>query len=366
MDASRYQLVDSLYGPGTVAAWLLSLCALLISWTLNTSSRRKDTISVDLIAALLLPLIAAGHVIFQIVRLPVSVAEVVTTENAELQKYASALEAPLNICETFSLAALLFAIPCGPFWGSLKWRRLGLVLLVGLLSWAAENVMFAMATMRGVRLMNATLSRPYLFFLTPIVAGTWGFLALCLAVGAFSWVVGQVNTRRDREDGKASRAGPSRQETCLPTETEAGNPAVIEKIGREDLETMLRQFNELEEKQRQFDELERDHIHWEPEFQARAERSSRLLTTVTMFFLPLSFVYSIFSLSIFETKDPSGTYYKHFILIPKSSGSLSDLDQILALVGGAISVLASIRRAYRSRFDDKQPLQSSTKRRRSI
>jgi hypothetical protein len=33
------------------------------------------------------------------------------------------------------------------------------------LSWAAENVMFAMATMRGVRLMNATLSRTVLVLL---------------------------------------------------------------------------------------------------------------------------------------------------------------------------------------------------------
>lgn len=366
MDASRYQLVDSLYGPGTVAAWLLTLCAVLISWTLNTSSRRKDTISVDLIAALLLPLIAGGHVVFQIVRLPVSVAEVITTENAELQKYASALEAPLNICETFSLAALLFAVPCGPFWGGLKLKRLGLILFVGLLSWAAENVMFAMATMRGVRLMNATLSRPYLFFLTPIVASTWGFLALCLAVGAYSWVMGQINTRRNREIERGSRAGPSRHATCPPTKTEVGNPAMIEKIGHEELETMLRQFDELEKKQRQFYELERKNVYWEPELQTRAERSLRLVTTVTMVFLPMSFIYSIFSLSIFETKNPSGTYYKHFILIPKSTGSLSDLDQILALVGGAISVLASIRRAYRSRIDNEQSSQSSTKRRRSI
>lgn len=61
MDTSRYQLIDSLYGPGTVRAWLLSTCAVLIIWTLNALSRRKDTIYVDLIATLLLPLVAAGH-----------------------------------------------------------------------------------------------------------------------------------------------------------------------------------------------------------------------------------------------------------------------------------------------------------------
>jgi multidrug transporter EmrE-like cation transporter len=136
MDTSRYQLVDSLYGPGTVGAWLLTLCAILISWTLNTSSRRKDTSSVDFVGALLLPMVAVSHLVFQVARLPFSVAETITAQNVELQKYASAMEAPLNICETFSIAALLLAVFCGPWWSSdPKWKRLGLVLVAGLLSW---------------------------------------------------------------------------------------------------------------------------------------------------------------------------------------------------------------------------------------
>jgi hypothetical protein len=135
MDTSRYQLVDSLYGPGTVGAWLLTLCAILISWTLNTSSRRKDTISVDFVGALLLPMVAASHLVFQVARLLFSVGETITAQNVELQKYASAMEAPLNICETFSIAALLLAVFCGPWWSSdPKWKRLGLVLVAGLLS----------------------------------------------------------------------------------------------------------------------------------------------------------------------------------------------------------------------------------------
>jgi hypothetical protein len=56
--------------------------------------------------------------------------------------------------------------------------------------------MFAMATMRGVQFVDATLSRPYLFFLTPIVASTWGFLALCVVVGGVVWVISRVNAMR--------------------------------------------------------------------------------------------------------------------------------------------------------------------------
>jgi hypothetical protein len=43
-------------------------------------------------------------------------------------------------------------------------------------------------------------------------------------------------------------------------------------------------------------------------------------------------------------------YREQFILIPKSNGSFSNLDQILALVGGVIVLLTAIRRVYRSRL----------------
>jgi hypothetical protein len=56
-------------------------------------------------------------------------------QDIEVQKYASALEAPLNVCETFSIAAQPLAVCCGPWWASdPKWKRLGLVFVVGLLA----------------------------------------------------------------------------------------------------------------------------------------------------------------------------------------------------------------------------------------
>jgi hypothetical protein len=56
--------------------------------------------------------------------------------------------------------------------------------------------MFAMATMKGVQFVDSTLSRPYLFFLTPIVASTWVFLALCVVLGGVVWVISRVNAIR--------------------------------------------------------------------------------------------------------------------------------------------------------------------------
>lgn len=347
MDTSRYQLVDSLYGPGTVGAWLLSLCAVLLSWTLDTSSRSKDTISVDFIATLLLSLIAAGHTVFQITRLPVPVAEVITAQNVELQRYASALEAPLNICETFSVAALLLAMCCGPWWGrDPKWKRLGLVLTVGLLSWGTENVMFGMGTMKGVHVTDATLSRPYLFFLTPIVASTWAFLALCLAVGVIVWVISVGNTqaatitqRRDLERRRLRQPRDWSLHESEPKPTDSSS-----QITRESREHALQELRTLEP----------------------TSRSIQMITFVSIFYLPLSMIASFTGLTTVETKSPSSTYQAQFFLIPRSNASLSNLDQLLALVGGIIVLLAAVRRAYRSRRETGPSSKILIQRRRSV
>jgi hypothetical protein len=346
MDTSRYQLVDSLYGPGTVGAWLLTLCAILISWTLNPSSRRKDTVSVDFIAALLLPTVAANHLVFQVARLPFSVAEAITAQDVEVQKYASAIEAPLNVCETFSMAALLLAVLCGPWWGSdPKWQRLGLVLVVGMLSWGTENVMFAMATMSGVRSVDAALSRPYLFFLTPIVASTWGFLALCVVGGGVACVISRVNAmgarKFERDPERIRRGWAWNHQLHMPSNSSGITQGSVEKMNAE-LERALQEARTSE----------------------HASRSTMMMTIVTMVYLPLSFIASVFGLSFSEPKDSSKIHSNQFFLIPKSNGSMSNLDQILALVGGVIAFLAAVRRAYRSRVD--RPSEVITRRRRSV
>ena len=54
-----HQRFYSLYGPGAFAAWLCTLGSVLISWTFNRQSKSRDTLGNDLIAALVLPSIAA-------------------------------------------------------------------------------------------------------------------------------------------------------------------------------------------------------------------------------------------------------------------------------------------------------------------
>jgi len=339
MQTSRYQLVDSLYGPGTVGAWLLTICAVLISWSLDTSSRRKDTISVDFIAALLLPIVATSHLVFQIARLPVSVQEAVTSQDINVQKYGSALEAPLNICETFSMAALLLAVFCGPWWKSdPKWTRLGLVLVVGLLSWATENVMFAMVTMRGVDVADTTLSRPYLFFLTPIVTSTWGFLALCIVVWASLWIRTRVSLKKGQHTKRDLENTPRPWVRSYVLQN-------VDQSGKITQESMERMNSQLERALQMGADLR------------RLEQQSRnilILSNITGVFLPIAFLTSFFGISFSKTKESTNMHSKQFFLIPNSNGSMSNLDQILALVGGIIVLLAAVRRVYRSRVRNEQ------------
>lgn len=61
----RFSQVSSLYGHGTIAAWCLTILSVLVSWTLHPSKRKSGTIDMDLLAALTLPAVAAGHLMFQ-------------------------------------------------------------------------------------------------------------------------------------------------------------------------------------------------------------------------------------------------------------------------------------------------------------
>jgi hypothetical protein len=345
METSRYQLVDSLYGPGTIGAWLLVLCAVLLSWTLNKSSRCKDSISIDFVGALLLPLIAAGHLIFQVSRLPYSVAETITSTDVEVQKFASALEAPLNICETFCMVALLAAICCGPWWDSgPKWRRLGAVLVIGLLSWGAENLMFAMATLRGVKASDVTLSRPYLFLITPIVATTWGFLVLSVLIGGLVWIIDRIHAKKGQRDLEIMTIWSTRYRWAVSTLSNSGTGITRAQMAI---------LNAAES--------------------ACARRDSLAIKSITLVscaYLPISFTVTMLSLANLQVrhtkKSTAARPSRQFLLIPISNQSLSNLDQVVALAGGILVLLCAIREAYLSWKKTAECAGSVLSRRRSI
>ena len=90
------------------------------------------------------------------------------------------------------------------------------------------------------------------------------------------------------------------------------------------------------------------------------------MTNVTMVFLPLSFVVSFFGLSFSETKDSSVVGRTQFFLIPRSNASMNDLDQIVAVIGGIMALLAAMWHTYHFRMDEKQVSERLIQKKRSF
>lgn len=98
--------VSSFYGPGAVACWLCSFVSVVIAWTLNPSSRRKDVISNDLIAVLSYPTIAAIHMLYETFCITKLWPERPSTEDVKTLRASATVAATLVICETFGILVL--------------------------------------------------------------------------------------------------------------------------------------------------------------------------------------------------------------------------------------------------------------------
>ncbi|KAF4549963.1 Hypothetical protein D9617_19g102680 [Elsinoe fawcettii] len=334
VDGDRYVEVQSLYSPGTVGAWLLTVLAVAISWTLNAKSRRRDSISIDLLAVLTMPAVAAGHVFYQVAQLPFTLAETITARDTASVQQMAAIEAPLNICETFTIIALALASCCGPFHSSgVKYKRLTLILVVGLLCWATEELFFERATRKGVSVAEAMVSRPYVFLLTPIVGTVWGFLGICLVVVIGFAVVSLIVRWQRRVKQDHEHANPS---ISLPTlhgshsASQGGALPADISMGALDL-------------------AERPSHH--------GDIASANLAALGILFLPISVISSVWGMSIFDTGTQAmdaeqGRPRKSIqpFFIPNSAGSLTDLDQALTLATGGIVLTHACSAAWSSRY----------------
>lgn len=153
----RFELVSSLYGPGNLLCWFLLLLSVLVSWTLNPRIARRDTITNDFLAVLLLPLVAVAHLLHQIYSHG-RTRDLFTGFTRDDVRAVAAIEAPLAVCEGFVVCASVMY--CVAAWRGQR-RRMGLVLGVGGLCFAAEVPlwMFGLGFGPGA----SSLVRPYVF-----------------------------------------------------------------------------------------------------------------------------------------------------------------------------------------------------------
>ena len=89
--------VNPLYGPGTALGWYLTIFAVVIAWTLHAKRSFSDVLDADFCIILMLPMVAAGHLIHQVNQHRQS-----ETGSRRIREMTMAIEGPLLITEVFA------------------------------------------------------------------------------------------------------------------------------------------------------------------------------------------------------------------------------------------------------------------------
>ncbi|KAH8897662.1 hypothetical protein GQ53DRAFT_712101 [Thozetella sp. PMI_491] len=289
----RGSLVSSLYGPGTTIAWLLTIASVLANWILNVESRKQDAITNDLIAALTLPAVAAAHLIYQLQSLPGSATDFFTSSDESVVQAVAAIEAPLTVCETFSAFALIL-FPVAAY--ASHYKQCICVLVVGLLSFSTEVILFAKAF--GVTAAASNLARPYIFNFAWGIALVLAFLFVSLTGYLGIWAFGPAPRIQD----------PSIEQNA-------------------DLKMRYK------------------YLH-------RQKQSMHFSLMTSAFMAPLSIVFSAAS----GVGALEATGYQSYLaparrltfFIPVSLTSISDLDQAVAIGAGALTLGVSLYEAFQA------------------
>jgi hypothetical protein len=330
----RLKLVSSLYGPGAVSCWLCVVCSIFISWTVNKKCR-EDIVTKDLFAALSLPAVAAGHLFYQIATYAGDRSAILTTSDPLLLPRIAAIEAPLNICETFStLGLLLFTL--AEF--KLHIKRCIIVGAVGLLCFSAETSLFIMSPTSSIRRSN--FSRPFILneqaAMIPLIITTTALSLLSIPV-KLQYLAKSAHSTHDE------RATSTTETTIVVNE----------------IELQQRQATMHCAAQRALDEIDQERIRQLVDQMARTGRRSaveiasmRAITFVSLLFLAASLVATIgFPLGLWGVTALGAVHgftWRLRFFIPETAFTFTDLDQVVPLVGGAATLSFSIYNALKT------------------
>ena len=326
-NVNLYATVSSLYGPGTVSCWYLTTFSVLISWTLHPHKRKSGSIDVDLIATLTLPVVAAGHLISQ-ARLLLYRHAFDLYEPIDIESVA-AIEAPFVIVEIFmQISVILFLIAA---WRR-AFRRAIITGLVGLLCFAVECYIH-FSNFPKLNLQHHPKAQPHVtfhrYFVADFTAITIAITVLLVVVSLLSTAIPVVYARFNQEQPRPSRDQNRRTD-----------PAALQAISvtaraYDDLESY--RYNAALAQEIETERLEAlDLAH-----KSRAvERQTRYMTYVSTIFLPVSFLLSLFPTARLGSN--SVAFGSHILRVwlrttffPRTSFSISDLDQVVAVAAGA-------------------------------
>ena len=164
--SDEYALVSSFYGPGAVVGWYLTALACVISFSLHPRKRIRDLITVDLIAVLTFPTVAAADLIVQVRSYPRDGRCTTWTPNAV------SIEAALIVTENFLAIDVVLFLSAVVF---KCMRRACLLAIVGLFCFSAVCYVYFSPFVRKVIEQNGDRGRPFLLncgdLLSVVIAG---------------------------------------------------------------------------------------------------------------------------------------------------------------------------------------------------
>lgn len=319
----RFADVSSFYAPGTVVCWACVVASVFVSWFLHPRHARDGAVTNDLLGALTVPLVAAGHVVF-VLALGGGRGEAidVTGWTEAAMRATAALEAPVLVSEDFlPVGLLLFAV-------AVRRRhrtRAACVLLVLALCTAAQLALAFKYHDKHPMYMN--FARLFLFEFVPGI-----LLVAALPVAIVSAALFEA-------------VGPHRW---------ARHSTAASRLRRQRLLDLV----------------------------ARLSQVTAVLVFVTQMYLKYG-IWSIYASvgnardlppGVRTGQDDEGTNVLHFLdglhnrFIPKSTQRFVDLDQLVTTAGGLITLGLSLNTALKHRRRQQQekgrslPMQELTRR----
>lgn len=284
------------YGPGTTVCWFLTVLSCFVRWTLHPKKRNSGSVDSDFIAVITFSAVAAGHLIVQVHSYPGPKDQIMKTKDLLLLRRIAAIEASLNITETFmAISVVLFLVAI-----SFKCVRRGcLVAGVGLFCFSAE--VYLLISCPGFDHATRNLSRPFLVNYAYFTIAVLVLLVICI-----TGVIGLI---------------------------------LLFYLGRHRLANRTRTDDEDHNFQKMIDQDFLD------------SPNAIYATWISIVLLSVAFTFSMFGLSVDVLSHlPSGLWRRLSTitvrtirdLVPRSNTSVKDLDQAVAMVAGTTVLAFSI------------------------
>ncbi|KAJ4346601.1 uncharacterized protein N0V89_010532 [Didymosphaeria variabile] len=284
----RFELVSSLFGPGNIACWI----CLIIQLDNQPVLRKKDTITNDFIAVLTFPIVAAGHFFHQIVQQTGKKHDGKTLRLPDLLM-------SLDRDDVQAVAAMEAPLTiCEDFilWATLLYmlaarkgqlKRMSLVVATGSLCLATELLLLT----NWVPFESSRLLRPFLFDIQPFIIAMSSWYLLMVVVYPLETLLGVLRALK----------------TVNQADTEAGTTLTWRILRPGRLSSWM-------------------------------AGCSALVSNIGAIWIKYGSIYPYYPYSAYVTR-----------FVPRSTAKPTDLDQVVAGLGGGVALLFSLLDALRER-----------------